>query len=193
MVTVPVLAFLQFCPIPVLAWYITSTAIAWCPYQYWHFGNWFIISIGMVLYRYWHLMVPIPVMAFMHLGPLPVLAWYITVTGIKWCQYRYWHICTFVQYQYWHGRLPVLTLLGACTGIAIFGTLVQYQYWHGPLPVLASNGARTGIGVFGTLVQYQYRHGTLLELASNGVRAGIGKYAFWSSTSIGTVHYRYGH
>ncbi len=28
-------------------------------------------------------MVPVPVMAFMHLGPLPVSAQYITITGIN--------------------------------------------------------------------------------------------------------------
>jgi hypothetical protein len=61
-------------------------------------------------------MVPVPVLEFMHFGPVPVLAWYITGTGIKWCQYRYWHICTFVQYQYWHGTLSVLALNGASTG-----------------------------------------------------------------------------
>ena len=54
MVPVPVLAYLQFCPIPVLAQYITGTAITWCPYQYWHFGT-------LVQYQYQH-------------GPLPVLA-----------------------------------------------------------------------------------------------------------------------
>jgi hypothetical protein len=73
----------------------------------------------MVRYRYWHLMVPVPVMAYMHLCPLPVLAWYITVTDIKWCQNRYWHICTFVQYQYWHDTLPVLALNGARAGIGV--------------------------------------------------------------------------
>jgi hypothetical protein len=66
------------------------------------------ISIGTVHYRYWHEMVTVPVLAFMHFGPIPVLAWHITSNGIKWCLYQYWHICTFVQYQYWHGTLPVL-------------------------------------------------------------------------------------
>jgi hypothetical protein len=94
-------------------------------------------NIGTIHYRYWHLMVPVRVMAFMHLGPLTILARYITSTGIKWCQYQYWYICTFVQYQYWHGTSPVLALLGAPTGIGILvlwfsisiGT-VQYRYWH---------------------------------------------------------------
>jgi hypothetical protein len=115
MMTIPVLAFMHFGPVPVLAWYITGTGIKWCPYQYWHFCNfvqyqygygkllvlalngastgigiyafWSSTSIGMVHKRYWHLMVPVTVMAFMHLGPLPVSARYITGTGIKWCQY----------------------------------------------------------------------------------------------------------
>jgi hypothetical protein len=65
-------------------------------------------------------MVPIPVLAFMHFGPVPVLAWYNTGIRIKWCQYWYWHICTFVQYQYWHGTLPLLALNGAHTGIGIY-------------------------------------------------------------------------
>jgi hypothetical protein len=82
-------------------------------------------------------MVPVPVLAFVDLGPVPVLAQYITGTGIKWCPYRYWHL--------W--------------------ILVQYQYWQGTLPILALNGASIGIGI----------------------------YAFWFSTSIGTVHYRYWH
>jgi hypothetical protein len=68
-VPVPVLAFLHFGSISVLArsitgtgikwcqyqyWYITSTAITWCLYRYWHFGT-------LVYFQYWH-------------GPLPVLA-----------------------------------------------------------------------------------------------------------------------
>jgi hypothetical protein len=61
-------------------------------------------------------MVPVLVLACLHLCPIPLLEWYITSTGIKWCQYQYWHICTFVQYQYWHGTLPVPALNGARTG-----------------------------------------------------------------------------
>ncbi len=52
----------------------------------------------------------------MHFGPVPVSVRYITGTGIKWCQYWYWHICTLVQYQYGCGPLPVLALNGASTG-----------------------------------------------------------------------------
>ncbi len=80
------------------------------------YAFWSNTSIGTVHYRYWHLMVPVPVMEFMHFSPLPVSARYIIGTGIKWCQYRYWHICTFVQYQYWHGTLPLLAFNGASTG-----------------------------------------------------------------------------
>ncbi len=99
--------------------------------------HWFSTSMGTVHYRYWHSnIVPLLVLAF-YFGPVPVLARSITGTGIKWCQYRYWHVCI----------------------------LVKYQYLHGTLPVLAFNGARTGNGI----------------------------YAFWSTTSIGTVHYRYWH
>ncbi len=82
-------------------------------------------------------MVPVPVLAFLHLCPIPVLAWYITGTAITWCPYRYWHLGTLVQYQYWHGKLPVLALNGASTGIGIFALwsntsigMVHYRYWH---------------------------------------------------------------
>jgi hypothetical protein len=110
MVPVPVLAYLQFCPIPVLARYITGTAITWCPYLYWHFGTFvqyqywhgtlpvlalngdstgigiFAVlsntSIGTVHYQYCHCLVPIPVLAFWYFGSLSVLARSITGTGI---------------------------------------------------------------------------------------------------------------
>ncbi len=78
---------------------------------------------------------PVPVLTFVDVGPVPVLAWYITGTGIKLCPYQFWHMCTFFQYQYGYGQL--------------------------------------------------------LELALNGASASIGIHAFWSSTSIGMVHYRY--
>jgi hypothetical protein len=137
-------------------------------------------------------MVPIPVMAFMHLGPLPVLARYITGTGNNWCQYRYWHICTFVKYQYWYGKLPVLPLLGARTGIGILvlwfsisiGT-VHYRYWHKmvPVPVMA----------YLHFYPIPVLDGTLPVLALNGARTGIGTLVLWFSISIGTVHYRCWH
>ncbi len=61
-------------------------------------------------------MVSVLVLVFVHFGPVPVSALYITGTGIEWCQYQYWHFCPLVQYQYWHGTLPVLALNGARTG-----------------------------------------------------------------------------
>jgi hypothetical protein len=54
-----VLTYLQ---VSVLARYITSTAIKWCPYRYWHFGS-------LVQYQCWH-------------GPLPVLPLNGAGTGI---------------------------------------------------------------------------------------------------------------
>ncbi len=101
----------------------------------------------------------------MHFGPVPLLAWYITGNGNKGCPYRYWNFCTFVQYQYGYGKLPVLALNGASTGIGIYaywsstsiGT-VLYRYWQlmvpirvmafmhfGPLPELAWYITGTGI------------------------------------------------
>ncbi len=189
---------MYFVPVPVLAWYITGTEIKWCPYQYWHicttvqyqygygklpvlalngastgigiYAFWSSTSIGTVHYWYWHLMVPVPVMAFMHLGslpvsaryitgtvpvpvlaylhfcPIPVLARYITGTAITWCPYQYWHFGTLVQYQYWHGPLPVLAFNGASTVLA---------YLHFvPIPVLARYFTGTGI----KWCQHRYWH-----------------------------------
>jgi hypothetical protein len=82
MVTVPVLAYLQFCPIPVLAWYITSTAIDWCPYRYWHFGT-------LVHYQHWQ-------------GPLPVLAFNGTRTSNGLYAFRSTTSIRMVHYHYWH-------------------------------------------------------------------------------------------
>jgi hypothetical protein len=138
-------------------------------------------------------MVPaVPVLAFLHSGPVPVWARSITGTGIKWCQYRYWHICSFVQYQYWNVTLPVLPVLDARTGI---GMLVL---WF--ITSLARSISGTGIKWYQyryrhlcILVQYQYWHGISPVRALNGARAGIGISALWSSTSMGAVHYRYWH
>jgi hypothetical protein len=105
----------------------------------------------------------------MHIGPVPVLARYITHTVINWCQYRYWHLCILVQHQYWHGTLPALALNGASTSIGIYAfwsstsiglvyylykwcpyrywhfcTIGQYQYWYSTLPILVLNGLSTG-------------------------------------------------
>ncbi len=161
-------------PVPVRAHSITRTGIKLCSYQYWHFGTFvqyqywhgplpvlalngastgigiFAVlsntSIGTVHYQYCHYLVPVPVLAIWYFCPISVLARYIAVTCIKWCQYWCWHICSFVQYQYWHGTLPVPPLLGAPTGIGIMvlwfiisiGT-VHYRYWHltVPVPVMA--------------------------------------------------------
>ncbi len=134
---VPVLAFRYFCPIPVLARYITGTGIKWCQYRYWHICSF-------VQYQYWHGTLPVPPLLGdrIGIGILVLLsnASIVTVhyrTGIKWFQYRYWHICSFVQYQYWHGTLPVLPLLGAHTGNGKYvlgistsmGTF-HYQNWN---------------------------------------------------------------
>jgi hypothetical protein len=101
MVPVPVLEFLYFGSLLVLAWVITGTGIQWCPFWYWHFatliqyqyghipllvlvfnmartGNgisalWFSTNIGTFYYRYWHsTMVPVLVRAFLHFGSVPV-------------------------------------------------------------------------------------------------------------------------
>jgi hypothetical protein len=77
-------------------------------------------------------MVPVPVLAFLHFGSLPVWAKSITGNGIqKWCPYQYWHFCTLVQYQYGHGSLLVLSLAYPVpiTGICAFWYQQQYQYW----------------------------------------------------------------
>jgi hypothetical protein len=167
-------------------------------------------------------MVPIPVLAYLHFYPIPVLARYNTGTAITWCPYQYWHFGTFVQYKYWHGPLPILALNGASTGIGIFAVLsntsigmVHYRYCHYlvlvPVPVLAfwyfGSISVLAWSIIGTgikwcqyrhqhssiLVQYQYRHSTLPVRALNGARAGIGISALWSSTSMGAVHFRYWH
>ncbi len=115
-----VLAFLHFGSVPVLAHTITGTGIRYlCPYWYWHFctlaqyqywhiplpelafkndartgigivARWFITGMGIIRYWYWHLILLIPVLAFLHLGSLLVQAQSITRIGIqKWCPYWY--------------------------------------------------------------------------------------------------------
>jgi hypothetical protein len=39
MVTVPVMVFVHFGSLSVLARVITGTGIQWCPFRYWHFGT----------------------------------------------------------------------------------------------------------------------------------------------------------
>jgi hypothetical protein len=110
--------------------------------------------------------VPIPVLAFLHFGSVPVWARFITGTGMLLCSYRYLHCYTLVQYQYWHSPLPILAFNCASTGIGIsafwFSTsmgTVHYWHWHsimvpilvlaflhlGSVPVLAHTITRTGI------------------------------------------------
>jgi hypothetical protein len=115
-----------------------DNGIQWCPFQYWHFGTlvqyqyghitllvlafniartgndisalWFSADLSTFDYWYWHSkMVPVPVLAFLHFGSVPVQAHSITGTGIqKWCPYQYWHFCFLVQCWYRHSQLPVL-------------------------------------------------------------------------------------
>ncbi len=162
---VPVMAFMHLGPLPVWAKYIIGIGNKWCQYRYWHNCTLSSTSIGMVYYRYCHYLVPVPVLAFWYFGSVSVLARSITGTGIKWCQYWYWHFCTLVQ-------SPVLAWYITGTGIK----RCPYRYWH-----------------LCILVQYQYRHGTLPVQALNVARTGIGTFALWSSTSMGVVHYRYWH
>ena len=120
----------------------TSTVInAWCPFQYCYFAaNNASTSTGI-------LEMPIPVLAFLSIVPIPVWAFHIcqywycyflnayTGTGFLFptmpipvqafwkCPYRYWHFCQLCQYQYGHFTY-------ANTGIGIFLM---------PIPVLASS------------------------------------------------------
>ncbi len=183
----------QYGHIPLLVLeFITGTGMLLCPYRYWHcctlvqyqYGHsplsilafncastgidisafWFSTSIVTVHYQHWHLLiVPVLVLAFLHLGSVPVLAHTITGTGIqKRCSYRYWHCCTLVNYgmgivRYWcwHSILPVPVL--------------AFQHL-GSVPVQAQSITRIGI--------------------QNGARTGTGISALWFSTSMGTFHYR---
>jgi ABC-type uncharacterized transport system permease subunit len=110
-------------------------------------------------------MMPVPVLAFLHFGSVPVWAYSITGTGIyEWFQYRYWNL--------YFGSLTVLAWVITGTGIHS----CPFRYWH-----------------FGTLVQYQYRHIPLPVLAFNIARTGNRISALWFSTVIGTFHYWYWH
>jgi hypothetical protein len=84
------------------------------------FAFWFSTSMGMDHYWNWYSVVPVPVLAFWNFDSVPVWAYPITGSGIKWRHYRYWHLCILVQYQYWHGTLTVLEYYGAHTGMGIF-------------------------------------------------------------------------
>jgi hypothetical protein len=91
-------------------------------------AHWFITGMGIVRYWYWHLILPVPVLAFLHFGSVPVQAQSITRIGIQkmvlvsilaflhfgsvpvwahsitgtriqqWFQYRYWIFCTLVHF-----------------------------------------------------------------------------------------------
>ncbi len=241
---IPVLALLHVGSVPVWAQSITDTGIQLCQYRYWHFcilvqyqyghsllpalafqngartgigisAPWFSTSIGTFHYRNWHSkMVPVAVLALLHISSVPVWAQSVTGTSIIFCLYWYWHFCIQVQYRYRHNPLPVLAFKnGACTSTGIselwFSTSMgtfHYRNWHSKMvPVLVLEflyfdllsvlaWVITGTGIqwcpfrywhFGTLVQYQYGHIPLLVLAfKNGARIGTGISAFWFSTSI---------
>ncbi len=85
-------------------------------------ARWFSTSMDVVHYWYWHYIVPVPLLAFLHLGSVPVQAQSITGTGIqKWCPYHYWHFWTLVQYQYGHIQLPELAFQnGSSTSFGFF-------------------------------------------------------------------------
>ncbi len=135
---------------------------------------------------------PVPILALLYFGSVPVWAWTITGTGIQCCQYQYWHFGALAQYQYGHIPLLVLALNGASTGINICG------FWSSTSirKYITSTGIKLclyGYWYVCTFVKYQYWYGKLPVPVLNGARTGIGIYAFWSSTSIGTVHYQYFH
>jgi hypothetical protein len=120
LVPVLVLAFLHLGSVPVLAHTITGTGIQNdARTGVGIVAHWFIIGMGIVRYWYWHLILPVPVLAFLHLGSLPVQAQSITHIGIqKWCPYWYWHFCTWFStsmgtfhYRNWDPNMvPVLVL-----------------------------------------------------------------------------------
>jgi hypothetical protein len=100
-------------PLPVLAFNGTRTSKG-------RYAFMSTTSIGTVHCRYWHLMVPEPVLAYLCFCPISVLARYITGTGIKRCPCQYRHLCILVQYQYQHGIFSVRALNGARISIGIF-------------------------------------------------------------------------
>ncbi len=178
---------------------------------------WFSTSMVTVHYQHWDsLIVPVLVLAFLHLGPVPVLAHTITGTGIqKWCSYWYWHCCTLVHYRYGHSPLLVLVFNFARTGIGIsalrFSTgtgTVHYPHWHsklvpipvlaflhfGSVPVWAHSATRTGIHQwfqyrywnFCTLVHYQYWCGSLL-VGPRGTPTTCNQHGALRSNSFGQI------
>jgi hypothetical protein len=61
-------------------------------------------------------MVPVPALAFMHFGPVPIWVRYITGTGIKWCPYRYWHFFHVWPVPVWVQYITGTGINGASTG-----------------------------------------------------------------------------
>jgi hypothetical protein len=119
------------------------------------------------------------------LGSVRVLAHALTGTGI--CMYGCviirilfcfsYHLCIYLlEVDLVNVPVPVWVQYITGTGIPFNANTgnVPCQYWY-------------------ILVQYQYRHGTLLVLALNCACTDNGIFALLSSTSMGTVHYRYWH
>ncbi len=77
-----------------------STSMGTVHYRYWHcmmpipvLALWFSTSMGMVHYRNWHSIVPIQVLAFLHLSSVP--EWAHSITGTEWwkreiCRVKEW-------------------------------------------------------------------------------------------------------
>ena len=131
-------------------------------------------------------MLPVPVLAFLHFGSVPVWAQIITCTGMLLCPYQYWHCCTLVQYQYGHSPLPILAFNCPSTGIGIsafwFSTsmgIVHYQYWHSiTVPVLVLNlSAEIPIPVWAKL--------------NASTSNGLCPYRYW--INVQQCQYLYGH
>ncbi len=82
MVPAPVLAFMHFGQVPVLARYVAGTDIKWCLYRHWH------LCI-LVQYQYWHGTLPVLALngARTSIGSFARLA----STSMGTVHYRYWH------------------------------------------------------------------------------------------------------
>ncbi len=182
-----------------------STSIGTYHHWNWHSKNdartgigivahWFMTGMGIVHYWYWHLILPVRVLAFLHLGSVLIQAQTITRIGIqKWCPYRYWHFFTLVQYQYGHIPLPELgfnnvssTSIGICVlWFTISIGMDHYWYWQSmvPVPVLA-------FWHFGSVPVWAQ---PLPVLVFCMARTGNGISALLCSTGIGKFHYSYWH
>jgi hypothetical protein len=72
---------------------------------------WFSTSMGTVHYQHWHsIIVPVLVLAFLHLVSVPVLAHTITHTGIGIDARWFSTGMGIVHYWYWHLILPIPVL-----------------------------------------------------------------------------------